>query len=339
MKYRVNIDVANKTKAGFGKLIDGRDPRLLNRVGAFSSLFLLDTTNYSEPVLVLKTEEPGSKQVLAFAHDRVESVCHDMINHLINDCIVMGAKPLAVQDLIICGKLESGTASRIVAACAAACAAQGCVLTGGETTEQPDVVPAGTYILGSSIVGIVERRKVIDGSGIEAGHIVLSLAASGPHTNGFTLIRDLLERTPSLAETAVGDSTFLEAVLEPHRCYYRALEDAFDSISGMAHITGGGIRENLNRILPKDLDARIDLAAYRPNGVFRVIRDAGGLTEAEMLRTFNLGVGLALVCARRDQDRLIEHLKSRGQDSYVVGEIVPGNGVVECHGSVPYGDE
>lgn len=337
MKYRVNIDVANKTKAGFGKLIDGRDPRLVNRVGAFSSLFLLDTKDYSEPVLVLKTEEPGSKQVLAFAHDRVESVCHDMINHLINDCIVMGAKPLAVQDLIICGKLESSTASRIVAACAAACEVQGCALTGGETTEQPDVVPAGTYILGSSIVGIVERRRVIDGSQIKAGHLVIALAASGPHTNGYTLIRDLLAREPSLAQQAVGETTFLEAVLEPHRCYYRALEHIFESISGIAHITGGGIRENLNRVLPKNLDARIDLAAYRPHPVFRAIRDAGGLAEPEMLRTFNLGVGLALVCARHHQDRLIQHLKARGQDSYVIGEIVSGTGVVECHGSVAYG--
>jgi hypothetical protein len=131
MKYRVNIDSANATKAGFGKLIDGKDARRLNRVGAFASLFWLDLSHYADPVLVLKTEEPGSKQVLAFQHDRVESVCVDMINHLINDCIVMGAEPPAVQDLIICGKLEQDTVTRIVAACADACSVQGCVLTGG----------------------------------------------------------------------------------------------------------------------------------------------------------------------------------------------------------------
>ncbi|MBX3306081.1 MAG: phosphoribosylformylglycinamidine cyclo-ligase [Nitrospira sp.] len=337
MEYRVNIDAANETKAGFGKLINDRDPRLLNRVGAFSSLFLFDVKKYSEPVLVLKTEEPGSKQVLAFAHDRVESVCQDMINHLINDCIVMGATPLAVQDLIVCGKLDKSTASRIVAACASACEAQGCVLTGGETTEQPDVVPAGTYILGSSIVGVVERGSIVDGSRVRVGHVVVALAASGPHTNGYTLIRDLLTRKPELAKLHVGGSTFLESVLEPHRCYYQPLRHIFNKLSGMAHITGGGIVENLDRILPKDVNARIDLASYCPPPIFKAIKDAGEVSERDMLRAFNLGVGLALVCPREHSTSVMQHLKSEGQESYVIGEIVPGRGVVECHGSVDYG--
>src|SRR3954447_9791009 len=163
MKYRVDIDVADDTKAGLSSVIDGKDTRVLNRVGAFASLFALDARGYRDPVLVQKTEEPGSKQVLAFKHDRIESVCHDMINHLINDCVVMGAEPLAIQDLIICGRMEKSAVTRIVSACASAAAAQGCALTGGETTEQPDVVPVGTYILGSSVIGIVERTKIVDG--------------------------------------------------------------------------------------------------------------------------------------------------------------------------------
>jgi phosphoribosylformylglycinamidine cyclo-ligase len=338
MKYRVNIDLANTTKAGFGKIIDNRDSRLLNRVGAFSSLFLPDLKSYTEPVLVLKTEEPGSKQVLAFAHDRVESVCHDMINHLINDCIAMGAEPLAIQDLIVCGKLEKDIATRIVAGCVAACEAQECVLTGGETTEQPDIIPAGTYILGSSIVGVVEHSKVIDGSRIVSGDVVIALSSSGPHTNGYTLIRDLLDRHASLAQQTVGPSTFLDAVLEPHRCYYRSLKGLFsiDLISGLAHITGGGIKENLDRILPKDVNARIDLHRYRPNLIFSVIRDAAKVSEDEMLRTFNLGVGMALVCPGKYEQRVINHLREEGQEAYVIGEIVSGIGIVECHGSVAY---
>jgi phosphoribosylformylglycinamidine cyclo-ligase len=339
MKYRVNIDLANQTKAGFGKLLDDRDPRLLNRVGAFSSLFLLDVKRFHEPVLVLKTEEPGSKQGLAFAHDRIESVCHDMINHLINDCIVMGAEPLAVQDLIICGQLDKTIATRIVAACASACEAQGCVLTGGETTEQPDIVPVGTYILGSSIVGVVERKRLIDGSRIVPGDIVIALSSSGPHTNGYTLIRDLLARQPALAQQKVGSASFLEAVLEPHRCYYRSLKELFalEVISGLAHITGGGIRENLDRILPPHTNASIDLARYRPGLVFGAIRDAGQVSADEMLRTFNLGVGIALVCPRDREPQVLAHLRREGQDAYVVGEIVPGSGMVECHGSITYG--
>jgi phosphoribosylformylglycinamidine cyclo-ligase len=338
MKYRVDIDLANTTKAGFGKLLDNRNPRLLNRVGAFSSLYLLDIKRYSEPVLVLKTEEPGSKQVLAFAHDRIESICFDMINHLINDCIVMGAEPVAVQDLIICGKLEKNIATRVVAGVAAACEAQGCVLTGGETTEQPDIVPPGTYLLGSSIVGLVERSKIIDGTRIVRGDVVIALPASGPHTNGYTLIRDLLKRDPDLAHRAVGNTTFLDAVLEPHRCYFQSLKDLFplELISGMAHITGGGIKENLDRILPENVNARIDLQRYKPNPVFDVIREAARSSDAEMLRTFNLGIGLTIVCSRQNEQQVLEHLRSMGQDAYVIGEIVAGSGKVECHGAVSY---
>ncbi len=310
MKYRVDIDLANDTKRGLSAVIDGKDARVLNRVGAFAALFLPDLSRFAEPVLVLKTEEPGSKQVLAFRHDRVESVCFDMINHLINDCVVLGAEPLAVQDLIVCGRMDKAIVTRIVAACAAACQAQSCALTGGETTEQPDVVPPGTYILGSSIVGIVERSKIVDGARIQRGDAVVAVASSGPHTNGYTLIRDLLARDPKLADSPVGDTTFLEAVLATHRCYYQALKGLFERelVTGLAHITGGGIRENLDRILPKDLDARISLAKYRTPEVFERIRKAANASQDTMLRTFNLGVGLAVVCRERDTSDVIAHL-------------------------------
>ncbi len=338
MKYRVDIDVANDTKAGLGVFIDGKDPRVLNRVGAFASLFQLDLHGFKEPVLVMKTEEPGSKQVLAAQHDRIESVCYDMINHLINDCVVMGAEPLAVQDLIICGRMDKSIVTRIVSACAAACASQGCALTGGETTEQPDVVPVGTYILGSSVIGIVERAKIVDGTKIERGDVVIALASSGPHTNGYTLIRDLLKRDPALANEVVGGRTFLDAVLEPHRCYYPALRGLFarDLATGVAHITGGGIRENLDRILPPDLDASVDLGAYRIPAVFERIRRAADAADADMLRTFNLGVGLTLVCRRRDTDDVLAHLAAQGEEAYVIGEIVAGSGSVECRGALRF---
>jgi phosphoribosylformylglycinamidine cyclo-ligase len=338
MKYRVDIDVANDTKAGLGAVLDGKDPRVLNRVGAFASLFRLDLRGFEEPVLVMKTEEPGSKQVLAAQHDRIESVCFDMINHLINDCVVMGAEPLAVQDLIICGRMEKSIVTRIVAACAAACAAQGCALTGGETTEQPDVVPPGTYILGSSVIGIVERARIVDGARIERGDVVIALASSGPHTNGYTLIRDLLKRDPTLGAETVGGRTFLDAVLEPHRCYYPALKGLFarELVTGLAHITGGGIRENLDRILPPDLDASVDLSAYRIPPVFERIRRAASAPDADMLRTFNLGVGLTVVCRPRDSAAVLAHLAEHGQEAYAIGEVVPGTGIVACRGSLRF---
>jgi phosphoribosylformylglycinamidine cyclo-ligase len=337
MEYRVNIDLANSTKKELASVIDGRDNRVLNRVGAFSSLFHLDLKKYSDPVLVLKTEEPGSKQVLAFKHDRIESVCHDMINHLINDCIVMGAEPLAVQDLIVCSKLEKSIVTRIVSAIADACQAQGCALTGGETTEQPDIIPKGTYILGSSIVGIVENSKIIDGSKIRPGDFVIAIQSSGPHTNGFTFIRDLLEKNPELAEKKAGPSTFIEAVLEPHKCYYQSIRGLFDNhLTGMAHITGGGIRENLNRILPSDVNARINLGLYKPQPVFSLIHEYSNTTDEVMLRTFNLGVGIALVCRAELADSVITHLTAAGEQAYIIGNIISGSGKVECFGKLSF---
>src|SRR5262249_43962134 len=163
-------------------------------------------------------------------------------------------------------------------------------------TEQPDVLAPETYILGSSIVGIVEQSQVIDGSKIEVGDAVIAIASSGPHTNGYTLIRDLLRKNPDLREQPVGDTTFLESVLAVHRCYYQSLRRVFPQMTGLAHITGGGIRENLDRILPSHVDAQIDLGLYNPPPVFEAIRAAGNVSPETMLRTFNLGVGVAIVC-------------------------------------------
>lgn len=334
LKYRVDIDTANKAKAGLSAIIDGRDSRLLNKVGAFASLFALDVSRFKEPVLVLKTEEPGSKQILAFKNDRIESICEDMINHLINDCVVMGAEPLVVQDLIICGKLDAATVKRVVKGCAAACQAQGCVLSGGETTEQPGVVPDGTFILGSSIVGIVEKSRIIDGSSIVAGDVVIGEASSGLHTNGYTLVRDLLTRNPALAERPVSGSTFLEAALVPHKCYYRSLKSLFEArlLKGLAHITGGGIKENLNRILPAATDAVIDLGKYAVPEIFKVIAGESRLSTDEMLRTFNMGVGLAVVCASNKAEAVIAHLNKTGEKAYEIGRITQGSGRVELEG-------
>lgn len=338
MKYRVDIDTANKAKSSLSRLIDGKDARVLNKVGAFASLFSLDVSRSRKPVLVLKTEEPGSKQVLALGHDRVESVCFDRVNHLINNCIVMGAEPLAVQDLIVCGKLEPGVVRRIVAACGAACRAQGCALTGGETTEQPGVVPAGTYILGSSIAGIVEEGRIIDGSKIVASDVVIGLSSSGPHTNGYTLIRDLMARDPVLRDLRVGETTFLEAVLEPHRCHYPSLKGLFETqcLRGLAHITGGGVRENLNRFLPGNVDAVVDLATYPVPEVFRAIRRESHLSDDGMLRTFNMGVGLVAVCSPQDAGGVLSHLRDAGESAREIGVIAPGTGRVVCEGRLRY---
>ena len=233
----VDIDLANETKAEIKQALPTNDPRILNALGAFGSLYDISFPEYESPVLVLKTEEPGSKQILAFQYDRYESICFDMINHLINDCIVMGAKPLAVQDAIICGKLERDKVKRMVLAIADACREQECSLTGGEISEQPGVIPAGTYILTSSIVGIVDRKDIIDGSTIVPGDVIVGVESSGLQTNGYSLVRKLLERDP-VGRCFGRREAFIDLGLEPHRLL-QGCERAVRQWSGegMAHIT------------------------------------------------------------------------------------------------------
>ena len=335
MKYDVNIDLANETKKAMADALETNNKRVLNKIGAFSSLYDIKFEEYQNPVLVLKTEEPGSKQLIAAQYDKLENVSYDMINHLINDCIVMGAKPLTVQDAIICGKMEKTAINKIVHAISDACKAQGCVLTGGETSEQPGVLAEGTYILTSSIVGIVDKNKIIDGSAIEEGDIVISLESSGIHTNGYTLVRKIMKEYPEVLKEKVNGKTFIEAILEPHRCYYTAIKDLFgkDMITGLAHITGGGICENLNRILPENLDAKIYADKYQILDIFKLIKKTGNVDEKEMLRTFNLGVGLTVVAKKEYAKDIIEHVKSQGINAYEIGEIVKGNKEVIVEGN------
>lgn len=334
----VNIDEANKAKKEMAKSLKTTERRVLNKIGAFASLYDINFPDYKEPVLVLKTEEPGSKQLLAFQYDRIEAICYDMINHLINDCIVMGAKPLSIQDAIICGKLKKDIITRIVAAIAKACQEQECVLTGGETSEQPGVLNKDSYILTSSIVGIVEKSQIIDGSKIQENDVIIAIESSGLHTNGYTLIRELIKRFPEIVNEEISGKTFLDLILEPHRCYYKTIKDLFPTgmITGLAHITGGGIKENLNRILPVDKDAIIDLSKYQTLPIFRYIKNKGNIDDDEMLRTFNMGVGLVIVCKSGNSQKIIDHIKKSEVNSFVIGEISAGNKNVQTQNSIKW---
>jgi phosphoribosylformylglycinamidine cyclo-ligase len=337
-KYEVDIDLANKAKAEMAAALEADDPRVLNRLGAFASLYDIRMPEYRHPVLVMKTEEPGSKQLLAFSRGKVEGVCRDMIHHLINDCIVMGARPLMVQDAIICGKLEKEIVNRVVNEISRCCRENGCSLTGGETSEQPGVLPAGSYILTSSIVGIVEKDQIIDGSGIEEGDVLVGLESSGLHTNGYTLVRRLMSEDPAIADEPIDGVSFIDRVLEPHRCYYLGLRELFPTgkLRGLAHITGGGIKENLNRILPAGLDAKVDLGRYRLSSLFRFLKEAGKISDAEMLRTFNMGVGLVAATRPADAAAVIGHLGELGLPAFAIGEVVRGSRQVLTVGDFPW---
>lgn len=323
----IDIDETDDMKRKMAESLQTNDGRVLNSLGAFASLFDFKFPEYDHPVLVMKTEEPGSKQKLAVRHNRIRSICYDMVNHLVNDIIVMGAKPLAVQDAIICGSVEKETIGEIVDAVAAACNEQDCVLTGGETSIQPGVLEPGSFILTSSIVGIVDKANIIDGSAIRKGDVVLGIASNGVHTNGYTLIRAIIDRKPDILGEPIGEESFLEAIMKPHLCYYHPLKGLFGlaGLHGMAHITGGGIEGNLNRVIPAGLNASVDLAAIKILPVFNRIREAGDVDDRDMLRTFNLGVGMALVVDSGIVSQVQRHLSGFGMSSAIIGDITEGD--------------
>jgi phosphoribosylformylglycinamidine cyclo-ligase len=333
----VDIDVANEMKRGFIPLLEKRSATL-NRPHAFAAIIDAGLRRYQDPVLVLKSEEPGSKQLIAFEENQIESVCADMINHLVNDCITCGATPVAIQDVVICGKLEPLIVQRIVSAISNSAKDQGCFLSGGETSEQPGVLADGRYVLSSSIVGVIERSRIVDGNSIGENDVVIGLRSSGLHTNGFSLVRHLMAKEPMLRARRIGGRSFIDAALDVHAPYYVCLKPLFDSelVKGAAHITGGGIRENLNRIVPADIDAVIDLSSYRPQKIFSVLRLAGNISDDEMLRAFNLGVGMTIVISADNAPRAIDMLRAGNCEAWLIGKTVSGTGKVICTNTIPW---
>lgn len=331
---RAGVDIAytDTIKKEMARHLETGDRRVLNGLGPFASLYDIHFPALKEPVLVLKSEEPGSKQKLAMEYGYTESICHDMINHLVNDIIVMGAKPLAVLDTIVCGNAEKDTIKSLVKGIAEACKQNECSLVGGETSIQPTVVEPGVYILTSSIAGIVEKEKIIDGSRIEEGDAVLGIASNGLHTNGYSLIRMLMDKMPQIKLDRIGGMTFIEQIMKPHTPYYKAVKELPDKdiVHGMAHITGGGIEGNLCRIIPDGLCAKIDLSKLRILPIFQYIRNTGNVSDAEMLRTFNCGVGMNLVVSAKEKERVEKQIR-RYYDCYEIGVIEKGSEKIRFH--------
>lgn len=325
-KAGIDITYTDTIKREMAKHLDTKDDRVLNGLGPFASLYDIKFQEIENPVLVLKSEEPGSKQKLAIEYGYSESICHDMVNHLVNDIVVMGAKPLAVLDTIVCGNAEADTIKTLVKGVSDACKENECSLVGGETSIQPLVVDPGVYVLTSSIAGIVERSKVIDGSQIKEGDAVLAIASNGLHTNGYSLVRLLMDKMPQIKLDKIDGLTFIEQIMKPHTPYYRSIKDLFDKdvIHGMAHITGGGIEGNLCRIIPEGLSAKIDLSKIKILDIFKYIRNNGNISDEEMLRTFNCGVGFNIVTNQRDKAAVMHHV-SRFYDCYEIGVIESGD--------------
>lgn len=328
-KAGIDIAYTDTIKKEMSKHLETDDRRVLNGMGAFASLYDIHFPEMKNPVLVLKSEEPGSKQKLAMEYGYTESICHDMINHLVNDIVVMGARPLAVLDTIVCGNAEKDTIKTLVKGVSEACRINECSLVGGETSIQPAVIDSGVYVLTSSIAGIVEKSKVIDGSAIEEGDTVLAIASNGLHTNGYSLVRLLMDKMPQIKLDKIDGLTFIEQIMKPHTPYYKSIKGLLDKnvIHGMAHITGGGIEGNLCRVIPDGLSAKIDLSKIRILNIFKYIRHNGGISDKEMFRTFNCGAGICMVVLERDKNMVMKHI-NQFYECYEIGRIEKGENKV-----------
>lgn len=324
-KAGIDITYTDAIKKEMSQYLKTNDHRVLNGLGPFASLYDIEFPEIEKPVLVLKSEEPGSKQKLAVEYGYTESICHDLVNHLVNDIIVMGAKPLAVLDTIICGNAEKDTVKSLVKGISEACRNNECSLVGGETSIQPLVLDAGIYVLTASIAGIIGKSDIIDGSAIQEGDAVLAASSNGLHTNGYSLVRMLMDKMPQIKLDKIDGLTFIEQIMKPHTAYYPAVKNLLgrNILHGMAHITGGGIEGNLCRIIPDGLTAEIDLSAIRVPNLFRYIRQCGNISEDEMLRTFNCGAGLNLVVPQSEKETVIKHI-NQFHDCYEIGTIQKG---------------
>jgi len=299
-------------------------PEVLGGIGGFGALFEL-TGKYREPVLVSGTDGVGTKLRLAFQLDKHDTVGQDLVAMSVNDILVQGAEPLFFLDYFACGKLDVDTAASVVGGIARGCELAGCALIGGETAEMPGMYPDGEYDLAGFAVGAVEKSDIIDGSRIVPGDVVLGLASSGAHSNGYSLIRKILERAQPDLDADFHGRPLRDVVMEPTRIYVKpllALMRALPGVvKGMAHITGGGLTENVPRILGEALTARIDAGAWSLPPLFQWLKDAGNVADQEMYRVFNCGIGMVVVVAEADAEAAARALAAAGETVFRIGRI------------------
>ena len=342
MTYRSSgVDINAMDRALAGIRASARTtfgPEVLGGVGGFGGLFRPDWSRYRDPVLVASTDGVGTKLKVAAAVGIHDTVGRDLVNHCVNDILCQGAEPLFFLDYIAMGRLQPEVVEALVRGLAAACRENGCALLGGETAEMPGLYADGDFDLAGTIVGVADRDHLIDGAAITPGDRLLGLASTGLHTNGYSLARrlffEILGWTPDRHIEALG-RTLAEVLLEPHRSYLGPIAPLLggDSIRGLAHVTGGGITDNLPRILPPGCRARIDRGAWEVPPLFRLIAEQGKVAEAEMFRTFNMGIGMIVVAAAAGADPLERQLAEAGEKVCRIGQIEAGDpGVVYDRG-------
>jgi phosphoribosylformylglycinamidine cyclo-ligase len=327
----VSIDAANEATSRIKQLARATfNARTLSEIGSFGGMFDGAFPGMKQPVLVASADGVGTKLKIAFLAGKHDTVGRDLVNHCVNDILVQGARPLFFLDYIATGVLSPDVVASIVEGIAAGCRENGCVLLGGETAEMPGFYNEGEYDVAGFIVGVVGREKVIDGRGIVAGDAVLALPSVGLHTNGYSLARKLFFDVAGFqVDTRVDElgQTVGEALLQPHASYLPALDGLLDRgvIKGLAHITGGGLTENVPRILPAGTAVRVERGTWPVLPVFEVMRKLGNVADAEMFRTFNMGVGMVIIADADDAEAIKAHLKERGDAVYEIGRVTAGD--------------
>ncbi|HEU4516735.1 MAG TPA: phosphoribosylformylglycinamidine cyclo-ligase [Steroidobacteraceae bacterium] len=305
-------------------------PEVLAGVGGFGAMIEIPEGRWKRPVLVAGTDGVGTKLRLAIDTGLHDGVGQDLVAMCANDVVVQGAEPLFFLDYYATGKLSVDVAERVIAGIADGCALAGCALVGGETAEMPGMYPEGDYDLAGFCVGVVERDRIIDGKRTRAGDAVIGLASSGPHSNGFSLIRRLLAETGADGSTQVGGARLIGQLMAPTRIYVKpllSLAAALD-VHGVAHITGGGLTDNIPRVLPEGLGVRLDQGSWNRAPVWEWIQSSGRISDAEMHRTFNCGIGMVVVVSRADADAALARLTAAGERATLIGEVIAGAGVL-----------
>jgi len=333
LSYRdagVDIDAAHVAMKGVAALVRSTATAdTLSELGSFGGLYRVPR-GLRQPVLVASTDGVGTKLKVAFTSGRHGTVGEDLVNHCVNDILVQGARPLFFLDYVGVGRLEPGVVEALVDGVARGCRANGCALLGGETAEMPDMYAPGEYDLAGTIVGAVEEDRVIDGRSIAAGDVLVALASSGLHTNGYSLARRILfDRMGLGIDDAYPDEdgSVADVLLRVHRSYLNPLWPLIErgTVKALAHITGGGLVDNVPRVLPEGVDARFDLSSWTVPALFQVLQREGGVERDEMFRAFNMGVGMVVAVSAQDADGVVKELNAAGERAWICGQVVPGS--------------
>lgn len=307
-----------------------RRPGVMAGLGGFGSMFELPLDRYKHPILVSGTDGVGTKLRLAIESGIHHTIGIDLVAMCVNDIIVLGAEPLFFLDYYATSKLDIDVATAVVSGIADGCMLSGAALVGGETAEMPSMYQAGDYDLAGFCVGVVEKDNVIDGSQVQAGDVLIGLASSGPHSNGYSLIRKILERSGQALSSDFGDNTLGEYLLAPTRIYVKNLLQLHEKINihALSHITGGGLLENIPRVLPDNVDAVIDAKSWPRPVIFDWLQQQGNVIDEEMYRTFNNGIGMVVVVAEQDAEKTLSMLADLGETAYQIGHIQTSDQVI-----------